>query len=157
MSLWSRLFPHFTGLQVERVLVTAEAIHVQVRRHARTASCPGCGRRSRRVHSHYTRRIADEPLGGRPVEIHLQIRRFRCATRTCPRRTFAEQVPQLVERRSRRTVPLVRFLLDVGLTIGGRPGARFAERRTIGVSRMTGGRLPFSTSIPHCHFATLRN
>src|SRR5438093_3659898 len=78
LSLWSRLFPHFAGLQVERVLVTAEAVHVQVRRTTRTASCSGCGRRSRRVHSYYTRQIADEPLGGRSVEIHLRIRRFRC-------------------------------------------------------------------------------
>ena len=38
MSLWSRLFPHFAGLQVERVLVTAEAVHVEARRHARTAT-----------------------------------------------------------------------------------------------------------------------
>jgi transposase len=134
---WSRLFPHFAGLLVERVLVTANAIHVQVRRTARTARCPSCGRRSGRVHSRYTRRIADEPIGGRPVEIHLQIRRFRCGTRTCPRQTFAEQVPRLVERRARRTVPLLRLLQDIGLTIGGRPGARFAERRTIDVSRMT--------------------
>jgi hypothetical protein len=89
------------------------------------------------VHSHYTRRLADEPVGGRRVEIHLQIRRFRCRTSACPHRTFAEQVPELVARRARRTVPLLRVLQDVGLTIGGRPGARFAERRAITVSRMT--------------------
>jgi transposase len=89
------------------------------------------------VHSRYTRRVADAPIGGSPVEIHLEIRRFRCRTPTCQRRTFAEQVPQLVARRTRRTVPLLRLLQDIGLTIGGRPGARFAERRLIEVSRMT--------------------
>jgi transposase len=119
---WSRLFPHFASLLVERVLVTTEAVHVQVRRAARTAHCPACGRRSRRVHSRYSRRVADEPIGGRPVEIHLEIRRFRCGNPSCPRRTFAEQVPQLVGRRARRTVPLLRLLQDVALTIGGRPG-----------------------------------
>jgi transposase len=134
---WSRLFPHFAGLLVERVLVRTESIHVQVRRTTRTARCPTCGRRSDRVHSRYIRRVADEPVGGRPVEIHLEIRRFRCGIPICPRRTFAEQVPHLVERRARRTVPLLRLLQDIGLTIGGRPGARFAERRTIDVSRMT--------------------
>jgi transposase len=148
LALWSRLFPHLAGLQVERVLVTVEAVHVQVRRTARTGSCPTCGRRSRRVHSHYTRRIADEPIGGRPVEIHLQVRRFRCYTQNCPRRTFAEQVPQLAGRRGRRTVPLLRFLRDVGLTIGGRPGARFADRNTIAVSRMTLVRLVRALPMP---------
>ena len=145
---WSRLFPHFAGLVVERVLVAADALHVQVRRTARTARCPTCGRRSARVHSRYTRRIADEPIGGRPVEIHLQVRRFRCGTRTCPRQTFAEQAPHLVERRAHRTVPLLRFLQDVGLTIGGRPGARFAGRRTIAVSRMTLIRLVRALPMP---------
>jgi transposase len=108
-----------------------------VHRAAAAARCPSCGRRSGRVHSRYTRPLADEPLGGRRVELHLQVRRFRCGAGACPRRTFAEQVPALAARRARRTVPLRRFLQDVGLTIGGRPGARFAERRAIAVSRMT--------------------
>jgi transposase len=82
------------------------------------------------------------------VEIHLRIRRFRCDTRNCPRRTFAEQVPQLAARRGRRTAPLLRFLQDVGLTIGGRPGARFAERRAIAVSRMTLIRLVRALPMP---------
>jgi transposase len=43
---------------------------------------------------------------------------------------------------------LLRLLLDVGLTIGGRPGARFAERRTIGVSRMTLIRLVRALPMP---------
>ena len=145
---WSRLFPHFAGLLVERVLVTADTIHVQARRSRRTAACPACGRRSARVHSRYTRRIADEPVGGRPVEIHLQIRRFRCGTRTWPRQTFAEQAPSLVGRRARRTMPLLRFLEDVGLTIGGRPGARFAGRHAIAVSRMTLIRLVRARPLP---------
>lgn len=69
--------------------------------------------------------------------IHLGVRRFRCAHRQCPRRTFVEQVPALARPRRRRTEPLRRLLQDVGLTIGGRPGARFAARRALSVSRMT--------------------
>ena len=134
---WSRVFPQFVGLRVERVLVTAETIHLQVRRATATARCPSCGRRSRRLHSRYTRRLTDEPLVGRAVAIHWQVRRFRCDERACSRRSFAEQAPALAGRRARRSVPLRRFLQDVGVTIGGRPGARFAKRRRIAVSRMT--------------------
>lgn len=138
MLRWAQLFPRFAGLHVESVRITAEAVDVHARRAtATTARCPACGRRSHRVHSRYTRCLADEPLGGRPVEVHLQVRRFRCGTRRCSRRTFVEQVPRLADRRARRSVPLQRFLQDVGLTIGGRPGARFAQRRTIAISRMT--------------------
>ena len=74
-----------------------EVIHVEVRRTATTARCPHCGRRSRRVHSRYTRRLMDEPIG-RPLVIHFQVRRFLCRNRRCPRRTFVEQAPGLAAR-----------------------------------------------------------
>lgn len=137
MLPWSRLFPQFVGLHVDRVAITPDAVRLQVRRTAALARCPSCARRSGRIHSHDTRRVLDEPLGGRPVEVSLRVRRFRCGTRRCPRGTFAEQVPHLVARRVRHTVALRRFLQDVGVTIGGRPGVRFTERRPIAVSRTT--------------------
>ena len=34
-------------------------------------------------------------VGGRPVVIELQVRRFRCCERICPQATFAEQVDGL--------------------------------------------------------------
>jgi transposase len=85
-----RLFPHLAGLCVERVLELDGVIHVEVRRAAATARCPQCGRRSRRVHSRYTRRLVDEPVG-RAMVIHLRVRRFLCPNRRCPKKTFAEQ------------------------------------------------------------------
>ena len=54
-----------------------------------------------------------------------------------PRQTCAEQRPQLVAHAARRSVPLPARRPDSGLTLGGRPGARFAARRAITVSRMT--------------------
>ena len=69
--------------------------------------------------------------------LHLQVRRFRCPTRRCPRRTFAEPVANLVARYARRTVPLHYLLQDIALTLGGRLGQRFAQRRGIRVGRMT--------------------
>jgi transposase len=134
---WSVLLPHFAGLHIANVCVSPDAVEVHAHRIAATARCPSCQRRSRRVHSRYTRRLADAPLGGRRVAVHLQVRRFRCAAQPCGRRTFVEQVPHLAGPRARRSVPLRRMLEDVGVTIGGRPGARFAARRTIAVGRMT--------------------
>ncbi len=134
---WPRLFPHFVGLHVERVIVGETLVHVQARPSAASARCPTCGQRSRQVHSRYTRRVADAPLGGRPVEVHLEVRRFRCPQRHCPQRTFAEQVPRFAARRRRRTVPLLDLLTDVGASMGGRPGSRFAGRQTMAVNRMT--------------------
>jgi hypothetical protein len=83
----------------------------------------------RRVHSRYVRRVVDQPIGGRRVTIGLHVRRFR--------RTFAEQALTLAARSARRTAPLDGMLRDVALSLGGRPGARFAARRGTAVSRTT--------------------
>lgn len=131
------LLPHLAGVRLQRVVLQPAHLTLDVTPRAVTARCPTCQRRSRRVHSRYTRSITDEPLGGRQVTIHLQVRRFRCGNRHCSRRTFAEQVSPLAARSARRSVPLQSFLSDIGLTIGGRPGARFAGRREVHVSRST--------------------
>ena len=127
--------PHLRGCRLERVLAEDDAVHLELRPAARTARCPRCRRRSRRVHSTYTRRVADLPVAGRPVLLHLRVRRFRCPARRCPRRTFAEQVPHVVARYGRRTHALRRALEQVGLSVGGRPGVRLGGRLGLTATR----------------------
>ena len=116
-----RLLPHLLGLCVDRVLDVDGVVHVKLRRAAATAVCPSCERRSRRIHTRYTRRLTDEPIG-RPLLIHLLVRR-------CPKRTFAEQAARLAARYARWTVPLRTTLQEIGLArLGGRPGARLSAR-----------------------------
>jgi transposase len=130
-------FPHLHDCRLERVLAADDAVHLALRPTGRAARCPRCRRRSRRVHSTYTRRVADLPLAGRPVVLHLRVRRFRCPARRCPQRTFAEQVPQIVARYGRRTHALRRALEQVGLCVGGRPGARLGGRLGLTATRDT--------------------
>ena len=85
--------PHLAGLHVEQVVVADDAVQIDLHRTARTARCPGCRGRSRRVHSSYRRQIADLPIAGHVVVLHLRVRRFRCSAPKCPWRIFAEQVP----------------------------------------------------------------
>ena len=92
------LFPHFAGLRLVRHELFDEDLILELVPTAARARCPACHHRSRRVHSRYTRRVADHLLGGRRVTIHLQVRRFFCRMPTCPRTTFTEQVPGLVAR-----------------------------------------------------------
>ncbi|MGW3352891.1 transposase family protein [Nonomuraea rubra] len=40
------------------------------------AACPACETPSRRVHSHYERRLSDTAVGGQGVLIHLRVHRF---------------------------------------------------------------------------------
>jgi len=88
-----------------------------------TASCPDCGQWSERVHSRYMRSLADAAVGGQPVRIQLQVRRFACARTACARKTFVEQVDDLTVRYGRRSQLLHRLLEAIGLALGGCAGA----------------------------------
>lgn len=112
------------------------------------AACPGCGVVSERVHSRYQRRLSDAAIGGAETLICLRVRRFFCDHGTCPRRTFAEQVPGLTVAHARRT-PLLRGMLErIALALGGRPGERLARRLAVAVSRMTLLRLIRALPVP---------
>ncbi|UKJ76675.1 transposase family protein (plasmid) [Azospirillum brasilense] len=55
------------------------------------------------MHSRYERRLADLPWQGRPVILRLQARRFLCREAGCPKRTFAERLPGIVQPSARRS------------------------------------------------------
>ncbi|MFI1259142.1 ISL3 family transposase [Streptomyces netropsis] len=114
----------------ETVLIRAHAQGLQ-------AACPGCGVLSGRVHSRYVRRLADSPVGGRPVVIEVRVRRFRCGESGCSRATFAEQIDGLTFRYGRRSSGLQTVLRHVALMLAGRAGARLAKTLTAAVSHST--------------------
>lgn len=101
---------------------------------AMESCCPCCGHRTRRVHSHYMRRLTDLPWQGRVVEIRLHARRFRCADPQCPRRIFTERLPETVQPKARRTVRLGENQMAIGFAVGGEPGSRLSDRLAMPVS-----------------------
>jgi transposase len=131
------LLPHLKGLRVKGIRQTADAIVIDVAPRTTGARCPSCRRRSDHLHAQYTRWITDQPIGDHSVVTRFHVRRFRCRNPKCDRQTFVEQRPTLAAPFARRSVSLARYLDDVGLTQGGRPGQRFVERRRISVNRMT--------------------
>ncbi|MCX4632601.1 transposase family protein [Streptomyces sp. NBC_01443] len=98
-------------------------------------TCPSCGMSVSHVHSTYTRRLADRPLGGRRVLLRLRIRRFFCDNGLCSRRTVAEQVNHLTAPYQRRTLAVARMVQAIGLAVGGRAGARLAGYLPVRASR----------------------
>src|SRR4051812_35515694 len=130
------LLPHLAEIRIERVDIRISELIVHATTRAVAASCPSCTRSSHRLHGSYLRRVADIPLGQRRVTIHLRVQRFRCQNPACPQQTFAAQPSMLVVPHARRSLALQALLRDLGLTLGGRPSARFADRRAIATSRM---------------------
>jgi Transposase/zinc-finger of transposase IS204/IS1001/IS1096/IS1165 len=131
------LLPPGAGLVLEQVQLCGQVVQLIVRCDALGARCPSCTCWSETVHSHYQRTVADLPVADRQVVVHLRVRRFRCREQTCPRHTFVEQVPSLVQRYARRTRRLRGDLEEIGLVLGGRPGSRLSTRQNKPTSRMT--------------------
>jgi transposase len=100
---------------------------VDLRSRQRSATCPRCQHRSTAVHSAYRRTVADLPIAGTQVLLHLQVRRFFCRRTACPQRIFAERFSRLVPVRSRHSVGVCTALGRVGFAVGSRAGARLAH------------------------------
>ncbi len=76
-------------------------------------------------------------MAGCPVMIRLTVRRFFCPGSECAKVTFAEQVPGLTVRHSRRS-PLRTLALEaIGLALGGRAGERLAGALSLATGRAT--------------------
>ncbi|MBV9453681.1 MAG: transposase family protein [Rubrobacter sp.] len=70
---------------------------------AATAPCAVCGKQSGRVHSRYTRTLADLPWQGVAVTVRVRVRRFFCDQRACDRAIFAEPLFDIATRYACRT------------------------------------------------------
>lgn len=146
--LLSTLLPSLRGLRLEHVLVEGGGLILMLATTRRTARCPLCARRSRRIHSRYRRTLADLPWGGRPVTLQVWVRRFRCGTRQCPRRIFAERLPALAAPHARRSAAQQATLRVIGCALGGQAGVRVAAHLSVPASRDTLLRLVRGTPLP---------
>jgi transposase len=132
------LFPQLAGLDIVRVEdLGADGIQITARTVTGSAACRRCGQVSAAGHDRYPRRLRDLPCGGRPVQIVVSARRFRCPNAACAAATFAEQLPGLAGWYQRRTPGLRELLETVALALAGRAGARLAAALGAGVSRHT--------------------
>lgn len=97
--------------------------------------CPECGGCSRRVHSRYTCTLADLPWAGISVHLRVRVRKFFCDDPSCAQKIFAERLDEVAQPRARRTDRQNEALLLIGLSLGGRAGARLAVELGLLVGR----------------------
>jgi zinc-finger of transposase IS204/IS1001/IS1096/IS1165 len=126
------------GFVVESAFCDNETTVITVRSSQSFGLCPSCGTVSRRVHSHYRRRVRDLPLSGRRGELVIIARRFRCEAVLCGRQIFTERFAEgVLALSARRTTRLDGIVHHLGLALGGRPAAMFAKRLMLPVSNDT--------------------
>ena len=133
----TRLLPQAPGLELLDVTTTERSVSVGLMATAPSAACPLCGQPMRRIHSRYTRVVADLPWAGIAVRLTLHVRKFFCTTTTCPRRVFTERLPDVVAPYPRKTVRLEELLRLVGFALGGEAGARLLPHLGLAASPRT--------------------
>ena len=88
------------------------------------------------------------PADGRRVLVRVRVRRMRCPVTGCPRQTFREQVPGVLDRYQRRTARLTAQVSAVARELAGRASARLLPALGIGVSRHTMLRVLLKIPLP---------
>ena len=121
-----------TALEVMENVLTISAVSTQVH-----PTCPLCGMSAVRVHSRYTRQVADLPCGGHQVRLRFQVRKYFCDGLTCARSVFVERLTPFVKPWARVTQRLYQIVQVIGLATGGRLGVRVTDRLGIPTTRQT--------------------
>jgi transposase len=144
----SIVFSGLSALVIEDVAGQEGAIVVRARTAGGMVACPGCGTASGRVHGYFERTVADVPADGRPVVLHVRVRRLRCPVLGCPVQTFREQVPGVLDRYQRRTTRLAGQAGEAVRRLAGRAGAGLLASLGVPVSRHTALRVLLKIPLP---------
>ncbi len=148
--LASFLLPSQTDLRVDRVVADEQrrTLLLDVTSTQTAPTCPRCAAAATRVHSTYTRTLADLPWADVAIRVQLHVRKCMCASATCSRRIFCERVPHVVQPWARRTARLAEQQQRIGVALGGAAGQRLAEDLDHATSRDTLLRLVRRTELP---------
>ena len=76
--------------------------------------CKYCGVESEKVHSVYTRTIADLPIQKYKVKLVIKVKKYFCNNSKCNHSTFAENL-DFVEKNALRTKRLDEYINEIGL------------------------------------------
>jgi transposase len=148
MRLVGTVSTGLSALIIDDVQEADGVIVVRARTQERATGCPACGTATVRVHGRHERTVADVPVGGRRVLVRVTVRRMRCPAQGCPRQTFREQVPGVLDRYQRRTPQMTVQVSAVARALAGRAGARLLAVTGVPVSRHTALRVLLRVPCP---------
>jgi transposase len=122
------------SLHVQALLLSEDGVTIRAVSDAIDVCCPLCGELAQRVHSRYTRTLADLPWAQFAIRLELRVRRFFCLNPVCPRTIFAERLEGIAPAFAHRTDRQRDRLTDLALVLGGEEGARLAAKHGMPVS-----------------------
>lgn len=123
------LLPSSTDLRLETMTADDQTrcLTLQLTSTQLLPPCPVCQTPATRIHSTYTRTLADLPWADVAVRLHLHVRKYFCPSDGCLRKIFAERVPSIAAPWARRTARLATAQQRIGLALGGAAGSRLAH------------------------------
>src|SRR5260370_23125167 len=124
-------------VEILTTTIIDDLLRVEVVSTRSRSRCPLCFQPAMRIHSHYTRVLADVPCGGLQVQLVLQVRKFFCDTPTCRRKIFTERLPIFVQPWARMTTRFSQMLQALVLATCGELGTRLSGRLGIHTSPTT--------------------
>jgi transposase len=126
-------------LRLEACQVDDPTAQITLRVHSTQTRvpCPLCAIPARRIHSHYTRTLADLPWAEYRVRLQLRARKWFCQNPHCVRRIFTERLPTVAASWARRTLRLAQRLVALGVALGGTAGVHLGHQWDLMISRNT--------------------
>ena len=124
-------------LRLKQIEIAPQTLILSLAVETAEAACPLCQQVSHRVHSRYTRTLADLPSAGKALRLLIVVRRFFCENEACPRKIFAERLPELTKVYARRTTRGTETLAELGFALGGKAAAVLSQYLGLKSSRMT--------------------
>lgn len=128
------IFPAEASLKIEEIEKVGQYIDIYARSTKTEVSCPECQTVSPSVHGRYWHHPQDLPCLGLTVRLHLAVRRFACCEVGCSRKTFAEDLGELLACRARRTTRLKAQHLATAYALGGEAGKRLTHELGMPIS-----------------------
>jgi len=143
----NRLPLNLPELHIGSIETVSNGVIITAHSTAWTASCPQCSVISRSIHSYYWRRVEDLPVSGQLTQLKVEVKRFLCRNKECPRGIFVERLACLPFY-AQRTARLGQALQAIAFGLGGEAGSRLATQLQMLVSADTLLRLIRKWSAP---------
>jgi len=128
-------------LLIEKITCENGRLQLAVESTRLAATCPACTQQSQALHSTYRRYPQDLPWGTLPVVLQLKVKRFFCHNPSCPKQTFAERFPDLVDWYARRTQRVIGRQERLTTSTTARTAERLLKDEQIHLSDTTINRL----------------
>jgi transposase len=129
-AFFSPFLPDTTSLHLDswQLDVPTSLMTLHVTSTQTVARCPVCAVPAKRLHSRYTRTLADLPWAHYRVRLQLRVRKWFCQNPQGLRQIFTERLPTVAAPWARQTQRLVQWLRHIAVALGGTAGAQLSRR-----------------------------